>query len=67
MINAIAILFALIVVLSLYTLIRYFGIWLGCMTSLVYLMAIIFVPILIFLVVTAAFAELLEIFINTFV
>lgn len=65
MINAI--LFALIVVLSLYTLIRYFGIWLGCMTSLVYLMAIIFVPILIFLVVTAAFAELLEIFINTFV
>ena len=65
MINAI--LFAIIVVLSLYTLIRYFGIWLGCMTSLVYLMAIIFVPILIFLVVTAAFAELLEIFINTFV
>lgn len=65
MINAI--LFAFIVVLTLYTLIRYFGIWLGCMTSLVYLMAIIFVPILIFLVVTAAFAELLEIFINTFV
>lgn len=65
MINAI--LFAFIVVLSLYTLIRYFGIWLGCMTSLVYLMAIIFVPILIFLVVTAAFAELLELFINTFV
>ena len=65
MINAI--LFAFIVVLSLYTLIRYFGIWLGWMTSLVYLMAIIFVPILIFLVVTAAFAELLELFINTFV
>lgn len=65
MINAI--LFAFIVVVLLYTLIRYFGIWLGCMTSLVYLMAIIFVPILIFLVVTAAFAELLEIFINTFV
>ena len=65
MINAI--LFALIVVLLLYVLIRYFGIWLGCMTSLVYLMAIIFVPILIFLVVTAAFAELLELFINTFV
>lgn len=62
-----AILFAFIVVLSLYTLIKYFGAWLGCMTSLVYLMAIIFVPILIFLVVTAAFAELLEIFINTFV
>lgn len=65
MINAI--LFAFIVVLSLYTLIRYFGIWLGCVTSLVYFMAIIFVPILLFLVVTAAFAELLEIFINTFV
>ena len=65
MINAI--LFALIVVVLLYTLIKYFGIWLGCMTSLVYLMAIIFVPILIFLVVTAAFAELIEIFINTFV
>ena len=65
MINGI--LFALIVVLIFYVLIRYFGIWLGCMTSLVYLMAIIFVPILIFLVVTAAFAELLEIFINTFV
>ena len=65
MINAI--LFAFIVVLSLYTLIRYFGIWLGCMTSLVYLMAIIFIPILIFLVVTAAFAELLELVINTFV
>ena len=65
MINAI--LFAFIVVVLLYTLIKYFGIWLGCMTSLVYFMAIIFVPILIFLVVTAAFAELLEIFINTFV
>ena len=64
MINAI--LFALIVVLLLYTLIRYFGIWLGCMTSLVYLMAIIFVPILIFLVVTAAFAELIEIVVNAF-
>lgn len=64
MINAI--LFAFIVVLSLYTLIRYFGIWLGCMTSLVYLMAIIFVPILIFLVVTAAFAELIEIVVNAF-
>ena len=64
MINAI--LFAFIVVLSLYTLIRYFGIWLGCMTSLVYLMAIIFVPILIFLVVTAAFAELIEIVVNVF-
>ena len=65
MINAI--LFAFIVVLSLYMVIKYFGFWLGCMTSLVYLMAIIFVPILIFLVVTAAFAELLEIIINTFV
>ena len=64
MINAI--LFALIVVLSLYVLIRYFGIWLGCMTSLVYFMAIIFVPILIFLVVTAAFAELIEIVVNAF-
>ena len=64
MINAI--LFAFIVVLSLYTLIRYFGIWLGCMTSLVYFMAIIFVPILIFLVVTAAFAELIEIVVNAF-
>ena len=64
MINAI--LFALIVVLLLYVLIRYFGIWLGCMTSLVYLMAIIFVPILIFLVVTAAFAELIEIVVNAF-
>lgn len=64
MINAI--LFAFIVVLALYTLIRYFGIWLGCMTSLVYLMAIIFVPILIFLVVTAAFAELIEIVVNAF-
>ena len=65
MINAI--LFAFIVVVLLYTLIRYFGIWLGCITGLVYLMGIIFVPILIFLVVTAAFAELLEIIINTFV
>ena len=64
MINAI--LFALIVVLLLYVLLRYFGIWLGCMTSLVYLMAIIFVPILIFLVVTAAFAELIEIVVNAF-
>lgn len=62
-----AILFAFIVVVLLYTLIKYIGTWLGCMTSLVYLMAIIFVPILIFLVVTAAFAELLEIIINTFV
>lgn len=60
-------LFALIVAILVYILLKYFGIWLGCITSLVYLMAIFFVPILAFLILTAAFVELLEIIINTFV
>ena len=62
-----AILFAVIVMLLVYMLIKFFGIWLGCITSLVYLLAIIFVPILAFLLLTAAFAELVEIILNTFV
>lgn len=65
MINGI--LFSIIVMLLVYMLIKYFGVWLGCIGSLVYFMAIIFVPILAFLLLTAAFAELLEIIINTFV
>lgn len=62
-----AILFAVIVMLLVYMLIKFFGVWLGCITSLVYLLAIIFVPILAFLLLTAAFAELVEIILNTFV
>ena len=64
MINGI--LFALIVVLLLYALIKYFGIWLGCMTGLLYFMGIFFVPILAFLLLSAAFAELLKIVVNAF-
>ena len=59
-------LFALIVVLLVYAFIKYFGVWFGCVTGLVYLMGIIFVPILVFLLLTAAFAELLEIVVNAF-
>ena len=62
-----AILFAVIVMLLVYMLIKFFGVWLGCITRLVYLLAIIFVPILAFLLLTAAFAELVEIILNTFV
>ena len=64
MINAI--LFALIVMLLVYILIKFFGAWLGCITILLYLLAIIFVPILAFLLLTAAFAELVEIILNAF-
>ena len=65
MINGI--LFSIIVMLLVYMLIKYFGVWIGCIGSLVYFMVIIFIPILAFLLLIGVFAELVEILINTFV
>lgn len=62
MINAI--LFSLIVMLLLYVLIKYFGIWIGCTTSLVVITALICIPILSFLLLTGVILELVKIIFN---
>lgn len=62
MINAI--LFSLIVMLLLYVLIKYFGIWIGCTTSLVVITVLICIPILSFLLLTGVILELVKIIFN---
>lgn len=62
MINAI--LFSLIVMLLLYVLIKYFGIWIGCTTSLVVITVLICTPILSFLLLTGVILELVKIIFN---
>lgn len=65
MINAI--LFSLIVVLLVYILLKYFGVWIGCTTSLVVIIALFCIPILSFLLLTGVFLELIKIIFNAFV
>lgn len=65
MINAI--LFSLIVVLLVYILLKYFGVWIGCTTSLVVIVALFCIPILSFLLLTGVFLELIRIIFNAFV
>ena len=62
MINAI--LFSLIVMLLVYVLIKYFGIWIGCTTSLVVITVLICIPILSFLLLTGVILELIRIIFN---
>lgn len=62
MINAI--LFSLIVMLLVYVLIKYFGIWIGCTTSLVVITVLFCIPILSFLLLTGVILELLKIIFN---
>lgn len=62
MINAI--LFSLIVMLLVYVLIKYFGIWIGCTTSLVVITVLICIPILSFLLLTGVILELVKIIFN---
>ena len=62
MINAI--LFSLIVMLLVYALIKYFGVWIGCTTSLVVIIALFCIPILSFLLLTGVFLELIRIIFN---
>lgn len=64
MINAI--LFSLIVVLLVYILLKYFGVWIGCTTSLVIIVALFCIPILSFLLLTGVFLELLNLIFNIF-
>lgn len=64
MINAI--LFSLIVVLLVYILLKYFGVWIGCTTSLVVIVALFCIPILSFLLLTGVFLELLNLIFNIF-
>ena len=65
MINGI--LFALIVMLLVYILLKYFGVWIGCTTSLVLIIALFCIPILSFLLLTGVFLELIKMIFNTFV
>ena len=65
MINGI--LFALIVALQVYILLRYFGVWFGCRACIVYVLAIICIPILSFLILSVGFVELLKVIIDVFV
>ena len=65
MINGI--LFALIVMLLVYILLKYFGVWIGCTTSLVLIIALFCIPILSFLLLTGVFLELIKIIFNAFV
>lgn len=65
MINAI--LFSLIVVLLVYILLKYFGVWIGCTTSLVVITVLFCIPILSFLLLTGVFLELIKIIFNAFV
>lgn len=65
MINAI--LFSLIVMLLVYILLKYFGVWIGCTTSLVVIIALFCIPILSFLLLTGVFLELIKIIFNVFV
>lgn len=65
MINAL--LFALIVAVLVYMLLRYFGIWFGCTAAIVYVLAIICIPILAFLILAVGFVGLLKVIIDVFV
>lgn len=65
MINGI--LFSIIVMLLVYILLKYFGIWIGCTTSLVIIIALFCIPILAFLLLTGVFLELIKIIFNIFV
>lgn len=65
MINGI--LFSIIVVLLVYILLKYFGVWIGCTTSLVVIIALFCIPILSFLLLTGVFLELIRIIFNAFV
>lgn len=65
MINAL--LFALIVAVLVYMLLRYFGIWFGCTAAIVYVLAIICIPILAFLMLSVGFVGLLKVIIDAFV
>ena len=65
MINGI--LFALIVMLLVYILLKYFGVWIGCTTGLVIIIALFCIPILSFLLLSGVFLELIKIIFNVFV
>lgn len=60
-------LFALIVAILVYILLRYFGVWFGCATAIVYVLAIICIPILVFLILSVGFVGLLQAIIDVFV
>lgn len=57
-------LFSIIVMLLVYMLIKYFGVWIGCTTSLVVIVALFCIPILSFLLLTGVFLELIRIIFN---
>ena len=48
MINAI--IFSILVAMLVYIILKYFGIWLGCVASLVYIFALVCVPIITFII-----------------
>ena len=65
MINGI--LFALIVAILVYILLKYFSVWIGCMACIVYILALICIPILSFLMLSVGFVGLIKVIIDAFV
>ena len=66
-----AILFAILVAMVVYIILEYLAVWLGCLGSLVYVLALIFVPIMLFVLICTGFVfgfvELFKVIIGLFV
>ena len=66
-----AILFAILVAMVVYIILEYLSVWLGCLGSLVYVLALIFVPIMLFVLICTGFVfgfvELFKVIIGLFV
>lgn len=55
-----ALLFSIIAVLLVYIAFKYFGIWLGCMFSLVYMFLVVIVPIVSILLLSSVIVGILK-------
>lgn len=62
-----ALLFALIVAIAVYMLLKYFYVWFGCTAAIVYILAIICIPILSFLILSVGFVGVVKAIIDAFV
>ena len=60
-------LFTLIVAILVYILLKYFSVWFGCMACIVYVLAIICIPILSFLILSVGFVGIIKVIIDVFV
>lgn len=62
MINAI--IFSILVAMLVYIILKYFGIWLGCVAGLVYIFALVCVPIMMFVIAGTAIVTLAKLIIG---